>query len=303
MLSHDYGYESILATSQRVNWKLEDVIAGRTLDFTKPFLPESLAGTGGIECLARDEKLVLNHIRGFTYLYLFGFVEEYIVPFNIDHARTTVHGDDHEIRAVLRFTEEEAKHIQLFKWFVAEFQRSFTTPCQTIGPVGEVVAAILSHSRLGVALTTLCIEWFTQRHYVESVKDASELDPLFASMLKHHWLEEAQHAKLDTLIIDKIAGLLTPQEIEKGVDDFMAIGKMLDGALAQQSQFDLECLSKAVGRTFTDAEKREIVAKQIKAYRWTFLASGITHPRFDETLRELTPAGHSRVAELARAIS
>jgi hypothetical protein len=303
MLSHNYDYQSLLATSQRVNWKLEDVIGGQKLDFTKPFLPDSLAGVSGIECLAPAEKLVLNHIRGFTYLFLFGFVEEYIVPFNIDYVRTTVHGDDHEIRAILRFTEEEAKHIQLFKWFVAEFQRGFETPCRTIGPATEVVPAILAHAPLGVALTSLCLEWLSQRHYVDSVKGASQLDPLFTSMLEHHWLEEAQHAKLDTLIIDKIASTLSPAEIEKGVDDFMDIGKMLDGALAQQAEFDIECLSKAVGRTFTDAEKREISREQVKAYRWTFLGSGITHPSFDRTLRDLTPAGHGRVAELARALA
>jgi len=303
MLSHDYDYKAIHATSERVSWRLEDVIAGRTLDFTKPFLPDTLAGTEGIACLSPAERLVLNHIRGFTYLYLFGFVEEYVVPFNIDHARTTVHGDDSEIRAILRFTEEEAKHIQLFKWFVAEFRRSFATPCDTVGPARDVVPAILAHSRLGVALTTLCLEWLTQRHYVDSVKDARELDPLFSSMLKHHWLEEAQHAKLDVLIVDKIAGGLSPAEIEQGVDDFMAIGKMLDGAMAQQRQFDLACLSKAVGRTFTDAEKKEIADEQTRAYRWTFLLSGITHPIFDRSLRELTAAGHARVAELARAIA
>ena len=303
MLSHNYDYKSTLETSERVSWRIEDVIAGRTFDFTKPFLPDSLAGVNAIECLTPKEKLVLNQIRGFTYLFLFGFVEEFIVPFNIDHARTTVHGEDHEIRAILRFTEEEAKHIQLFKWFVAEFESTFTTPCKTIGPAADVVQAVLAHSRLGVAITTLCLEWLTQRHYVDSVKQAKELDPLFTSMLEHHWLEEAQHAKLDTLIIDKIASALSPAEIEKGIDDFMTIGKMLDGALAQQGRFDLECLSKAVGRTFTDAEKHEILTKQARAYRWTFLLTGMTHPNFDRTLRELSLEGHHRVMELANAIA
>ena len=303
MLSHNYDYKSTLETSERVKWKIEDVIAGRTFDFSKPFLPDSLAGVNGIGCLTPKEKLVLNQIRGFTYLYLFGFVEEFIVPFNIDHARTAVHGDDHEMRAILRFTEEEAKHIELFKWFVAEFKKTFTTPCETIGPASEVVPAVLKHSRLGVALINLCLEWLTQRHYVDSVKDAHDLDPLFTSMLKHHWLEEAQHAKLDTLIIDKLASAMSPAEIEQGVDDFKAIGKMLDGALAQQARFDLECLAKAIGRTFTEAEKHEILAKQVKAYRWTFLLTGMTHPNFDKTLRELSLDGHRRVAELAKSIA
>jgi len=302
MLSHNYDYKSTLETSERVNWKLADVIGGRTLDFTKPFLPDSLAGVNRIECLSPKERLVLNHIRGFTYLFLFGFVEEYIVPFNIDHARTTVHGDDYEIRAILHFTEQEAKHIQMFKWFVSEFKRSFETPCATIGPATEVVPAILAHSRLGVAITTLCIEWMSQRHYVDGIKNANDLDPLFTSMLEHHWLEEAQHTKLDTLMIEKIAGTLSPDEIDQGVDDFMSIGGMLDGALQQQAQFDVDCLSTALGRTFTDAERLEIVAKQVKAYRWTVLASGMTHPSFEKTLRELSPSGHARVAELVKAM-
>ena len=38
----------------------------------------------------------------------------------------------------------------------------------------------------------------TQLHYLDSVKDDGDLDPLFKSLLRHHWMEEAQHAKLDT---------------------------------------------------------------------------------------------------------
>ena len=83
----------------------------------------------GIRCLSPGEKLKLNQIRGFTYLYLFGLVEEYIVPSVIDHTRREADGDDDERRALLHFAEEEAKHIQLFKWFVREFEDGFGTPC------------------------------------------------------------------------------------------------------------------------------------------------------------------------------
>jgi hypothetical protein len=303
MLNHTYDYRSNLEASQRVNWKLEDVIAGRTLDFGRPFLPESLAGVSGIRCLSAAEKLKLNQIRGFTYLYLFGLVEEYILPAVIEHAEGSVHGDDYEMRALLHFAEEEAKHIQLFKWFVKEFETGFGTPCGAIGPAKEIAAAILNHSRLGVFLATLQIEWMTQRHYLESVKDnaAERLDPLFCSLLRHHWLEESQHAKLDTLIVDKIASALEPAKIEAGIDDYMDIGKFLDGGLAAQVQLDLESLKKAIGRTLSAGEKAEIVEAQTRAYRWTFLGSGMTHPNFDRSLRELSARGHERVEELVRA--
>src|ERR1700750_2028067 len=87
MLSHTYDYPSILQTSQRINWTLEDVIGAQTFDFSRPFLPDSLAGVGAIRCLDAREKLKLNHIRAFTYLSLFGLVEEYIVPSVLDHVR------------------------------------------------------------------------------------------------------------------------------------------------------------------------------------------------------------------------
>ena len=304
MLTHSYDYRSTLEASHKVNWRLEDVIANSTLDFTKPFLPEALAGVAAIECLDPREKLLLNQIRGFTYLYMFGLVEEYILPAVIEHAGTSAHGDDDEMRALLRFAEEEAKHIQLFKWFMAEFQRGFGTACGVIGPAREIAAAILNHSRLGVFLATLHIEWMSQRHFVESVRDnaAERLDPLFVSMLRHHWLEEAHHAKLDTLIVDKIAGALDPTRIEAGIDDYMSIGKLLDGGLAAQIELDLESLEKAIGRPLSDGEKEEIRAAQRPAYRTTFLLTGMSHPSFDRSLRELSPAGHARVGALARAI-
>jgi hypothetical protein len=305
MLNHTYDYRSTLEASEKVNWKIEDVIGGRTFDFGRPFLPDSLAGVNGIRCLNADEKLKLNQLRGFTYLYLFGLVEEYILPSVIEHAEGSVHGDDYEMRALLRFAEEEAKHIQLFKWFVKEFGKGFGTPCGTIGPPKEIAAAILNHSRLGVFLTTLHIEWMTQKHYVESVKDnaAEQLDPLFCSLLKHHWMEESQHAKLDTLIVDKIASALEPSKIESGIDDYMEIGGILDGGLAAQVQLDLESLQKAIGRTLSAGEKAEIAQAQTRAYRWTFLESGMTHPSFDRSLRELSARGHERVGELARAVA
>ena len=67
--------------------------------------------------------------------------------------------------------------------------------------------AILDHSPARRLPATLQIEWMTQKHYLESVKDnaAEGLDPLFCSLLKHHWIEESQHAKLDTLVVDEIA--------------------------------------------------------------------------------------------------
>src|SRR5262249_16296341 len=60
-----YSYQATLATAQKVNWRVEDIIGGdKRLDFSKPFMPESLARVEPLDFLRADEKRTLNQIRG-----------------------------------------------------------------------------------------------------------------------------------------------------------------------------------------------------------------------------------------------
>jgi hypothetical protein len=301
-MQHAYTYQEALETSQRVNWRIEDIIGGgKRLDFTQPFLPESLARVADLSFLDRKERLALNHIRAHGYLYTFGLVEEFILPFVLDHARSQLSGDDYRARAFLQVAGEEAKHIQLFKRFREEFEEGFGSACEVIGPPDAIAAAVLAHHPLAVALATLHIEWMTQRHYVDSVKDDQDLDPLFKSLLKHHWMEEAQHAKLDTLMVEALAETCDEAEIDRAVEDYIAIGGLLDGGLVQQVEFDLESLTRATGRHFGQSEREAVIAAQQQAVRWTFLGSGMTHENFLKTLESLTPGAKERIEKLAPA--
>src|SRR5215510_11832844 len=141
-----YSYKETLETAEKVAWRVEDIIGGeKRLDFKRPFLRYSLASVNAMDFLTSEEKLVLNQIRGYGYLYTFGLVEEFILPFILDHARPQLNGDDYRVRALLRFASEEAKHIQLFKQFAMEFTKGFATPCDTIGPPQDIARAVLSH--------------------------------------------------------------------------------------------------------------------------------------------------------------
>jgi hypothetical protein len=292
----------MLAASQRINWRVEDIIGGsKQLDFDKPFMPDSLARTASIGFLGDDEKLLLNQIRGNGYLYIFGLVEEFILPFLVDHARPRLAGDDARTRAFLQFAGEEAKHIDLFKRFRAEFDRSFGTRCDVIGPPDAIGKAVLAHHPLSVALLILMIEWMTQKHYVESVKDDRDLDPLFSSLLKHHWMEESQHAKLDTLIVEELAASLSPCDIAKAIDGLLEIGGMLDGGLQQQVAFDLDAFSRASGRLLSERERADLAKQQHQAQRWTYIGSGMGHPNFLATVDAISPKARVKLAELVPA--
>lgn len=299
---NSYSYEAALAASESIHWRVEDIIGGeKRLDFTRHFMPESLAQTESLSFLTNEEKRILNQIRGNAYLCIFGLVEEFILPFVLDHARPQLRGDDYRVRALLQFAGEEAKHIQLFKRFKQEFEDGFGTECQVIGPPEAIAAAILSHDPLGVALTTLHIEWMVQRHYIDSIKDDQDLDPQFKSLLKHHWIEEVQHAKLDTLMVGALAAGRSEEEILHGVEEYLAIGGLLDNGLKQQMEFDLESFELASGRTLSESQREEFRRVQLRANRWTYLGTGMTHERVLETLEWLTPKARQIVESVSPA--
>jgi hypothetical protein len=300
-MAYQYNFKDVLGRAERITWRVEDLIgSGKALDFTKPFMPENLARVEELDFLPPAQRRTLNHVRGHTYLSIFGLVEEFILPFVLDHARPYINGEDYRARAFLEFAGEEAKHIHLFRRFKEEFVRGFPVDCKVIGPADAIAKHILSHHPLSVALTILHIEWMSQRHFQESIHDDNALDPQFKSLLKHHWMEEMQHAQLDTLMVETIAEGLNQQQIEDAIDGYFAIGGFLDDGLKQQTAFDLEAFEAASGRTLTAAERERFMTTQHQANRWTYLGTGMTHPNFVETMGKLS-GDMRKMLELASA--
>ncbi|WP_426693255.1 diiron oxygenase [Sphingomonas sediminicola] len=295
---HDFNYEATLSSSLRAQWQLDDVLReDQELDFSRNFMPESLARTGAISSLNAFEQKVLNQISAHQYLTIFGVVEEFILPFLLDHARPHLLNDDWRVRAILNFASEEAKHIHLFKRYHAAFARGFPVECEMIGPSEAIGAEVLRHDPLAVGLVILMIEWMTQQHYLGSIKDDGDIDPLFKSLMKNHWVEEAQHAKLDTLIVDALAEGRTEEEIDAAIDEFFEIGGFLDNGLKAQAAYNLDALEKVIGRKLED--RAEIEEQQHQAARWTYIGSGMVHERFKATLLNISANAAARMAEAA----
>jgi hypothetical protein len=288
-MTYQYSFKDCLQRAERICWRVEDLIGeDKTLNFSLPFMPERLARTAELPFLSITERRTLNQIRGHAYLAIFGLVEEFILPFVVEHARPYLTGEEYRARAYLEFAAEEAKHIHLFRRFRQVFTDGFGTACDVIGPSADVASHVLSHPPLSVALLTLHIEWMTQRHYQESVQDDAGLDPQFKNLLLHHWMEELQHAQLDTLMVRTIASVMSPAEIQAGIEGYLALGGFLDEGLRQQVALDLASLERATGRRLAEDEALAFVASQHQANRWTYIGSGMTHPKFLETVGELS---------------
>jgi hypothetical protein len=293
-------YEATYRASLRAAWDLDSVLEPtQELDFSRNFLPQSLARTDELHSLDRDEQRLLNQISAHQYLSLFIIVEEFILPFLLQHAREAVGGDRYGMRALLNFASEEVKHMQLFRRFLDAFTRGFPVRCEVIGPAEAIGGKVLSHHPLAVSFVILMFEWMSQVHYVGSVRDDAGIDPLFKSLMRHHWIEESQHAKLDALMITALAQDYPADEIDGAIDEFFEIGAFLDGGLAQQAEFNHSALEQATGRKFADRE--QIIAQQHEAARWTYIGSGMSHPKFLELVTRVAPGKGQLVVQAAEA--
>ena len=100
-MGYHYSFKDVLERSERITWQVDDLIGGdKRLDFSRPFMPESLARTSGLEFLSAGEMTILNQIRGHAYLRIFGLVEEFILPFVLDHARSIINSEDYRVHNV-----------------------------------------------------------------------------------------------------------------------------------------------------------------------------------------------------------
>jgi hypothetical protein len=274
MDSLSYGYASCVRSSEKAAWSLDDVMpAGTRLDFARPFLPEALVSTAAVGFLDHDERLALNHISGNAYLNLFGFIEEYVIAMTIQHAEAELFGDHDAIRALVRFADEEIKHQALFKRYRASFDRDFGHDCEVIGNAADVAGIILAKSPLAVTTVTLQLELITQEHYLESIRENKDLDPFFCKLLKYHWMEESQHARIDVLELHKMAEASHGNARARALADYLEITHALDGLLEEQAVMDERSLSSALGRTFSADESARLQASQHANYRHAFLAA------------------------------
>jgi len=163
---------------------------------------------------------------------------------------------------------------------------------------GEAATArfVLGKSTGAVMLFTAAIEWLTLRHFVEAFKDDGDLDPLTRGIFKAHWQEESQHAQLDHLETLRAFAAMTAGERERAIDELIELVAAVDGLLRQQTEHDLANLARLLGRRFEVDEVEELRREVLRAKRWTFLLSGVTHPRFQELFEDVaTPAQRERV--------
>jgi hypothetical protein len=299
-------YAKCIEVSKRVRFDIDrDVIRGRRFDFSKKFLPDGISKVHELQFLSPDERRQLSQIQGRTYANMFGLVERFIGPKILEVSRDHWLGDQTKFEALVRFTDEELKHQEMFRRIERLAAEDMPAGYSFLPQPNDVASAVLSKSTWAVLALVCHIELFVLAHYHASIDADPGLSELYKDVFLHHAREESQHAILDELEWRRENANLSAVERDVAVDDLISLVGAVDGLLQLQAGADAEYFLKICGRKFTAGEQERVRAGVLKAYRWQYIVSGVEDSRFQKILGDMiTPEQGQRIgAALAPIIS
>jgi len=281
-------YAKCIEVSKRVRWDIDkDVIRGRNFDMSRKFLPEGLSKSIELTFLTEDEKRFFSQVQGRTYANMFGLVERFICAKVLEISHEHFLGDQVALEALVRFSDEELKHQELFRRLDEMAAKQMPAGYCFAPKPNDVASVVLGKSSWAVLALTLHIELFTQVHYRESIDPDSNLSELWKDVFLYHWKEESQHAIMDELEWIREDQKLSTAERDKAVDDLIELVVAVDNILQAQSKQDAEYFVLNSDRSFSSLEVQAIYNTFLKAYRWQYILSGVQVPQFNKVLGSL----------------
>ncbi len=282
---HQSPYQRAVAASKRARWELEsDVLRGRALDQEHKFLPDGLSLSHTLEFLSAAERRFMSQVEGRTYANIFGLVERFINAKVLELSQEHFFGDQVALEALVRFSDEELKHQELFRRLEQLAAASMPEGYRLAADPNDVARVVLSRSSWSVLALTCHIELFTLAHYKRAIEPDASLSPLFKDVMMYHWKEESQHAVLDELEWRRADAGLSAAERAEAVDDLLALVAAVDGILQRQAASDADYFARNLGRQLSDSELRRVRLTFLQAYRYQYIGSGIEQSRFPEIL-------------------
>lgn len=287
-LDNSSRFARCVEVSKRIRWDIDhDVIRGRVFDFTQKFLPDGLSLINSIEFLTPEQAVRLSQIQGRTYAMMFALVERFIGAKVLETTRDYWFDDQIALEALVRFSDEELKHQELFRRIEALVAAEMPQGYEFAIDPNDLARAVLSKNSWAIMALILHIELFSQLHYQESIGSDDQLSPLFKDVFLYHWREESQHAIMDEIEWRRLDHQITSEERKQGVYDFIELVQALDSILQTQARNDCHYFYSNFGARFSESQAEAIRKKLLEAYRWQYICSGAQHPHFVKVLNEL----------------
>ena len=274
-------YARCIEVSKRIRWDIEnDVIRGRRLDFSRKFLPDGISQVHMLEFLNEPQRRLLSQVQGRTYANMFRLVERFISVKMLEVSRTHGLGDQVKLEALVRFTDEELKHQELFRRLERMAAEGMPPGYRFVPQENDVASLVLGKSTWAVLGLTCHIELFVLAHYHASIDRDPEVSELYKDVFLYHAREESQHAILDELEWRRENANLSAGERDHAVDELIELVGAVDGLLRLQANADAGYFRSACTPALTPEQSRRLEEALLKAYRWQYIVSGVQDDRF-----------------------
>jgi hypothetical protein len=282
-------YARCIKASKKVRWDIDvDVIRGRDFDWAQTFLPRGLSKVDELTFLNEADRRLFSQVQGRTYASIFGLVERFIGAKMLAQSGQHWLGDQTALEALVRFSDEEIKHQELFRRIERMMSARMPAGYEQVADPNEVARAVLASSTWAVLALTCHIELFVKAHYEQSIAPHDDLSPLWKDVFRYHWIEEVQHAMLDELEWTREDRRVGPAERDRAVDDLIALVGAVDGILQAQARADTRYFVNIAAATFDDAQRAVIADVFLRAYRWQYIVSGVQDGHFIRLLSGMT---------------
>ena len=290
-------YARCIETSKRIRWDIDrDVIRGRSFDFGKKFLPDGLSKVDQLAFLQPAEARLLSQIQGRTYANMFALVERFIGAKTTELGRDHALGDQVAFEALVRLTDEELKHQEMFRRLERMAAVGMPVGYSFLPQPDEVAGAVLSKSNWAVLALTLDIELFSQAHYRSSIEPDDSLS-------------RAVEGRVPVPLEGRVAACRARRA------RVAPRGRAPHRRRARPRRRRADRAGRRGRRHLPDAGQRRrrllpldaappvrpgrgaaVHAVVLKAYRWQYVVSGAQEPRFQQVLKALvTPAQMQRI--------
>ena len=278
-------YAKCVEVSKRIRWDTDrDVIRGRHFDFGKTFLPDGLSKVGQLPFLTADEKRLFSQVQGRTYANMFALVERFIGAKVLEISRGHWLGDQVALEALVRLTDEELKHQEMFRRLETMMAPGMPAGYRFLPQPNDVAQAVLAASTWAVLALVCDIELFSQAHYRCSIEPETQIDPLWKDVFLFHWREESQHAILDEMEWLRENEKIDAAQRDQAVGELIGLVGAVDAIVQMQAKADAEYFVQAAGRVFDAGEIEALHKTLLEAYRWQYIVTGVQDPRFLEVL-------------------
>ncbi len=179
-------------------------------------------------------------MQGRTYANMFALVERFIGAKVLEISRGHWLGDQVALEALVRLTDEELKHQEMFRRLETMIAPGMPAGYRFL-PQPNDVARRCWRPRPGRCSALTCdIELFSQAHYRSSIDPETQIDPLWKDVFLFHWKEESQHAILDEMEWMREDERLDAAQRDQAVDELIGLVGAVDGICQMQAKADAE---------------------------------------------------------------